>query len=92
MMIDRKQTILFVAGTLISGVAMAGPECTEAPRDQWMSETQMQRKIIDGGYVIERFKIDDSCYEIYGRNGQGQKVEIYFDPVTGEIVKQEIED
>ncbi|MAC47335.1 MAG: hypothetical protein CMI12_10840 [Oceanospirillum sp.] len=32
------------------------------------------------------------CYEIYGWNQAGQKVEVYFHPVTGKIMKQEVED
>ncbi len=31
-----------------------------------------------------------NCYEIYGWNKAKQKVEIYFDPVTGKAIKTEI--
>ena len=42
------------------------------------------------GYEINKFKITSGqCYEIYGKNQAGKKVEIYFDPVSGKIVKQE---
>jgi hypothetical protein len=68
---------------LSSGAAIAGAECTDEPREKWIPRQEMQKKILD------RFKIDDSCYEIYGRDADNRKVEIYFNPVTGEVVKQE---
>ncbi len=82
---------VLVSGSLFTGAAMAGPECTDQSQENWMSVADMQKKILDQGFVIDRFKIDDTCYEIYGRNAKNEKVEIYFNPVNGEIVKQEIE-
>jgi len=42
------------------------------------------------GYKIDKFKIDGNCYEIYGSNKDGKKVEIYFDTKTLAVVKAEI--
>ena len=84
--------------TLGSQAAFAGADCPFAPKDQWMSELDMQKKIINEyGFSIRKFKVDDNCYEIYGMTmpediKPAQKVEVYFNPVNGEIVKQEIED
>lgn len=81
-----------------SQAAFAGADCPAAPKDQWMSELDMQKKIINEyGFSIRKFKVDDNCYEIYGMTAAGdstpaQRVEVYFNPVNGEIVKQEIED
>jgi hypothetical protein len=75
----------------VSAHALAGADCTSEPQEKWMSRMNMQKKIIEMGYTIDRFKIDGNCYEIYGRNVANKKVEIYFNPVTGEIVKEEIE-
>ena len=83
--------LLAVASTLaVSTSAFAGPNCTSAPQDEWMSRADMQKKIIEMGYTIDRFKIDGNCYEIYGRNAEHKKAEVYFNPVTGEVVKEEI--
>ena len=39
------------------------------------------------GYQIKTFKVSKGqCYEIYGFDKGGQKVEIYFDPQTGAVV------
>ena len=76
----------------VSGSALAGADCTPEPRENWMPQAEMQKKILQMGYTIDRFKIDDNCYEIYGRNDANRKVEVYFNPVSGKVVKEEIED
>ncbi len=68
--------------------AVAAPECTQEPKDKWMSEQDMKAKIEADGYTIKRFLTSGSCYEIYGKNKDGKNVEIYFNPVDGTISKQ----
>jgi hypothetical protein len=47
--------------------ALAGADCPANPKEKWMSELDMQKKIVnDYGFVIYKFKVDDECYEIYG--------------------------
>lgn len=82
---------LLVALTLSSGLAYAKKSCTDQPKDKWMKEEDFKKKMEDEGYKIRKFKQPGTCYEIYGTNAKGQKVEIYFDPVDGKIVKEEIE-
>jgi len=85
------KAIAIAALTLgFSGTALAGPECTTAPRAQWLSETAMRAAIEKDGYTIKTFKVSGSCYEIYGFAKDGKKVEIYFNPVDGSIVKKEV--
>lgn len=79
---------LFLAATLLSAAAVAAPECTQAPRDQWMPEATLKQRLLDQGYTIKVFKISGNCYEIYGKDKDGKNVEIYFDPTDGRIVKQ----
>lgn len=74
---------------LVSYPAYAGPACTKEPRDKWMSESQMKEKIAALGYKFTIFKVTDgNCYEIYGRNKNGKRIEVYFNPVTGAIVEE----
>ena len=86
---------LVLAGTaaLVSSGAMAGSkQCTEAPRSEWLPEQQMKDRILRDGYTIDKFKVSGQCYEIYGRDNAGNKVEIYFDPTDGSIVKLRSDD
>ncbi|MFV0476836.1 MAG: PepSY domain-containing protein [Parahaliea sp.] len=78
---------------VISPLAFAGPECTTADPSGWLDQAQFQETLKEAGYKIRKFKITDGkCYEIYGWDKEGRKVEIYFDPVSGDPVKTEIKD
>lgn len=74
--------------TLFSAGAFAGPKCNPAPQDKWLTESEMKAKAIAMGYSINVFKkTAGNCYEIYGKNAEGKRVEVYFNPVTGEPMK-----
>jgi hypothetical protein len=74
--------IALTAALLTATGAMAGPACS-APQDTWMKEADFKTKIEAQGYTIKTFKVSGGkCYEIYGFDKAGKKVEIYFDPVT----------
>lgn len=68
--------------------AYAKKNCTDEPKEKWMSETDFKKKAEAEGYKISKFKQPGTCYEIYGTNKEGKKVEIYFNPVDGSIVKE----
>lgn len=74
-----------------AGAAFADPACTDAPKSAWLTEEAMKQKIAEMGYKdIRTFKVTKTgCYEIYGYDKDGKKAEVYFNPVTGAIVKAE---
>lgn len=67
--------------------AHAGADCKKHPREEWIKEADMKKRIEDQGYKIKKFKVDGDCYEIYGWDKAGKKVEIYFDTKDGSVVK-----
>ena len=73
-------------------LALAEPSCTKESKDKWQKESDFQKKLTDEGYKIKKFKVTKgNCYEIYGWNKEGKKVEIYFDPTNSNKVKENIE-
>ena len=82
-----------IAAVFVSGCSLrASTECTSAPESEWQDQNVFQQNLLAQGYQIDKFVVTDgSCYEIYGTNQAGQEVEIYFDPVSGDVVKEEIE-
>jgi hypothetical protein len=80
-----------VAGMLLPAAAFASANCKANPKAEWMSESDAKAKIQAQGYKIDKFKIDGNCYEIYGHNKEGKKVEIYYDTKTLAVVKSEID-
>ncbi|KYG66463.1 hypothetical protein AZI86_05300 [Bdellovibrio bacteriovorus] len=83
-----KAIILMALFSGVSISAFAKKNCTDAPKEKWMQEAYFKKKVEAEGYKISKFKQPGSCYEIYGTDKDGKKVEIYFNPVDGSIVKQ----
>lgn len=82
-----KSIALATLALVISSAAMAGPTCNQ-PKEKWMPEAQFKAQLEKEGYKIKTFKVTKGqCYEIYGIDKDGKKVEIYFDPVTAAPVK-----
>jgi hypothetical protein len=79
---------LLLVAAAFSASALAAPQCTTAPRAQWLTEAAMKQKVVDQGYQIKTFQVSGNCYEIYGKDKAGNRVEIYFDPTDGHIVKK----
>jgi hypothetical protein len=92
----KPSTIAFIvpllAAVLLPIAAHASPQCTREPKSAWLSEAAMKEKIATMGYHdIKVFKTSGNCYEIYGRDAQGHKAEIYFNPVNGSIVESNVD-
>ncbi|VXC49981.1 conserved exported hypothetical protein [Pseudomonas sp. 8AS] len=86
------RNVLLLSLAIASPLAFAGPQCTTADKAQWQDQAKFQENLKAEGYEIKKFKVTSgNCYEIYGWNKDKQKVEIYFDPVTGKAVKSEID-
>lgn len=83
---------------IVPGLALAAADCPSAPQNTWLPVLDMQKKIVnDYGFAIKRFQTDGNCYEIYGWGLNDAKtrfveIEVYFNPVTGAIVKKKLRD
>lgn len=83
-----------VASLLVSGIAVSSNsdlECTDAPQSEWMSEEEITAKAEELGYEVRKVKADDGCYEVYAKR-DGERYEVYFHPITGEVVEEERDD
>jgi len=71
--------------------ALAKVDCTTENKDKWKNQEAFKKEL-ETTYKIKVFKVTEgNCYEIYGWNKEGKKVEIYFNPVTGEKVKERVQ-
>jgi hypothetical protein len=76
----------------LAPAAMAAPVCTKAPQAEWMKPAQMKAKVAKMGYRdVKVFQVSGSCYEIYAHTKDGKRAEVYFNPVTGAIAKNNID-
>lgn len=83
-----------VMTVLSAGSALAEEDanCGNAPRDQWIGREAITTKVTAMGYQVKRVKPDDGCYEVRAIDKQGAKAELYLNPVTGEVVRNKMDD
>jgi hypothetical protein len=66
-------------------------QCTSEDKRKWQDQESFKSKLVSDGYKINEFKVTEgNCYEIYGWDKDQNKVEVYFNPVDGSVVKKEM--
>ncbi len=70
----------------LSASATGMYQCEATDREAWLSEEAMTTQLTDAGWQVRRMKEDGGCWEVYGTTPEGQRVEGYFHPITGETL------
>ncbi len=42
--------------------------------------------LVNEGWRVRKVKVENGCYEVYGFDAKGERVEVFFDPKTFERV------
>lgn len=87
MMSKTTLALALALGMAAAAPAMASEDCKPYPKDQWLQPEQIKAKAEELGYTVRSVGEDDGCLEIKGTSKDGKRVEVYFDPVTAEVVK-----
>lgn len=58
----------------------ARPIKDAGPKAEWQDKDLLEKKLVAAGWQVRRIKIDTQCYEVYGVDSKGQRVESYFHP------------
>jgi hypothetical protein len=77
-------TLLLAAPALSFATGLA--TCESGPHSGWQPKAKLEEQLTSKGWKVRRIKEDGGCYEVYGIDDKGQKVEVYFHPVTLESV------
>ena len=83
---------LSLAALLPASVALANDDNCQSPRGQWQPREAAMQVAEQNGWSVRKFKIDDGCYEIKGRDNGGREIEVKLDPATLQVVEMEYED
>ena len=84
--------ILFAAAAAVLGLAAAQPAAAtgklrcDAPAKSWKSLPTFEAKLKKEGWQVRKSKVDGGCYEVYGTDPQGRRVEAYFHPVSFKLL------
>lgn len=96
----RLHAAVLVCGVLLAalgaGVAHASPPierivCTTLPGQAWLGEEKIKALFGVQDYLQVDFKISNTqCYEFYAIKKNGEVVEAYYHPVTGQLVRRNL--
>lgn len=78
-------TLLLAVSTSV--LARDNVKCQKHPEHEWKPHTELQRKLESDGWQIRRMEKTATCYEVYGKDPQGKRVEAFFDPKTFDRVE-----
>lgn len=77
------------AGMALSGAAWASPDCDTRMSD-WQPRDAVETYVRTLGVEVSRLRIDDGCYEVRGRDVDGNRIELKLDPATLALVGLEV--
>lgn len=77
---------LLLVGAAGIGSASAAEVCN-VPQTEWQPKEALQQKLQTEGWTIKTVKIDKGCYEVYGKDAAGNRMETYFDPKSFAVMK-----
>jgi len=89
-----KKTVLAVAILLSpfgAGMALADDDDCRTTMSEWQPREAVVSMAKGFGWEVRRVKVDDGCYEVKGRDADGNDVEAKLDPGTLAMVKLEVE-
>ena len=71
--------IAFTMLVVVGQPTWAGKEC-DAPPEKWQPRSAVAALAERNGWLLERLKVDDGCYEIKGRDAEGRRFKAKIDP------------
>ena len=78
------RTVFFTAVLFATTTAHATglATCDSGPKEGWQPAAKLEQMLKDKGWTVRRIKEDGGCWEVYGLDEKGQRMEAYFHPVT----------
>lgn len=86
-----KRIVLPVLALTLAAPAFAHgfDNCTKEPKDKWKPQADAEAAATAAGYTVTKSKIDGSCYEVYAKDKDGKKYELFYNPVDLSLVKKQ---
>jgi len=82
-------TVLFTAMAFSGSVFAESPACGDPKDDSWLAEEAILEQVQGMGYAIDTLGVSEgNCYELTGKNTNGDSVIAFLDPRTGEILEE----
>jgi hypothetical protein len=76
----------FAAAPVHTASATGLATCDSGSPDTWQPQEKLSAMLKAKGWEVRNIKVDGGCYEVYALDEKGERVEVYFHPVTLELV------
>ena len=86
--IFAKLAPLVLALAATSAWAHGDVQCPAHPKAEWQPHNDLYQKLLKEGWQVRRMEATKTCYEVYGKDPEGKRVEAFFDPKTFERVEE----
>jgi hypothetical protein len=80
----RSFTAVLLTASAAAALAHGNVSCPAVPNEEKKPQMDLQRKLEAEGWKVRVVKNYNNCYEVYGFNGKGEKVEAFFHTKTFE--------
>ena len=87
----RTLTLVAALAALSGGAALADDDC-RVPAAEWQPREAVMKLAGQKQWSVREIDIDDGCYEIEGRDGDGRAIEVKLDPATLTVIELGYED
>jgi hypothetical protein len=89
---EMKLNKTLIVAALLTGLSTTaqaesfGKPCTTEPKEKWLSLEAIEKVVKDHGFDVAKSKIKGTCVEVYVRDENGKRIELFIDPATGNPV------
>ncbi|OWQ85681.1 hypothetical protein CDN99_21615 [Roseateles aquatilis] len=87
----RLLSLLVLSAASFAASAHGDVACPNEPKAEWRPQMELQRKLVDQGWRVRQVKTFATCYEVYGFDNKGERVEAFFNPKTFERIEPRAE-
>lgn len=75
---------LAALAAFVAAPVLAADDKCDVPKENWRPVEELKADLTAKGWEISNIKTDKGCYEVYAKDKDGNKVEVYFNPETFE--------
>lgn len=71
-----------------AALAHGDVKCDGGPKAEWRAQMELKKQLETDGWKVRQVKTEGDCYEVYGFNAQGERIEAFFHPRSFEKIQE----
>lgn len=89
-LIKAAMLIVIINLTFFTSLAQADDDDCRDPIANWQPREVLKKQLEQQGWVVQRIRIDDDCYEVRALDEQGRRVKATYAPASLTLLKLKI--